>query len=241
MSPNVPTFWPPMLAPFACAQSSSRKRPRSRAIFAMGVTFMGAPLMWTAIMPRVRGVTRRSTFQTAKLLNGSRHWSKSLANVELNGLHSSPLPRVLDINAHMRIPVAANLCRIEAEIAVLKLRVTQSIPERIERCTGHIDITLGMGPTAVDPIRLRWSVVVICRQLSHTASNSDRQSATRVKVTKQDISHCLGPTFPRFPSLDNCGNMLCFPANRKGPAVNQYQNRRYARCLDRPDEVLLHP
>src|SRR5712692_8012351 len=72
------------------------------------------------------------------------------------------------------------------------------------------------------------------------AWNSNRQAAAGIVVAEEDIGHCLAAALTGFPSLDDGGNMICFPAGRKWSAINKHQNGWRTCRLDGPDQVLLY-
>src|SRR5579872_30278 len=111
-------------------------------------------------------------------------------DVKLNGFHSGAVSGIFDVNTYMRIAFGANLRRVNAKVAVLKLRIAQSVSERVERRAGHVNVpSLMLRPTTADPIGLRWFVIVIDRQLSRAARNGDGQTAAGVRIAEDHISH----------------------------------------------------
>src|SRR6266446_482734 len=72
------------------------------------------------------------------------------------------------------------------------------------------------------------------------AGNGDCQPAAGIVVAEEHVGHCLAAALAGFPSLDDGGNMICFPADGKWSAINKDQNRWRTCRLNRFDQVFLY-
>src|ERR1700722_398710 len=79
--------------------------------------------------------------KSAKLLYRYGNRSRRLVGVKLDSLRSRPRAGVLDVEANVNHAFGMDLRRIDAKITVIKMRVTQTVAEGIERGCRHIHIT----------------------------------------------------------------------------------------------------
>src|SRR5262249_34684575 len=103
------------------------------------------------LLPRIE----RDSLEATQLLDRRRHGGETFTNVELNGFHSRALAGVFNIHTHTSVSLCIDLRRVEVQVAILKLRVAQSVAKRIQRRARHVDIASGVTPATVDPVRFR--------------------------------------------------------------------------------------
>src|SRR5207302_1978865 len=121
-------------------------------------------------------------------------------HVYLHRLHSRALTRIGYVYLHVHAAARVDLPGSKAQVAVLELRITQSISEGVQRCARHVSIT-AVPVSRFDPVLLGWLVVVEGGQLTRTARYGDRQAAGGIEVPEQNIGHRFAPVLSRFPRL----------------------------------------
>ena len=113
-----------------------------------------------------------------------------------------------------------DLGRIDHQIAILKLRVTQAITKWVERTGGHVHIPMVPAPSLLNPKDLRGLAVIVGRQLGSTARNGNRQPAAWIVIAKKYIGDGSAAEFTWFPRFYQRGDMRGFPTHGERPAID---------------------
>src|SRR5258708_35580575 len=128
------------------------------------------------------------------------------------------------------VATGTDLGRINHQIAVLELRVTQAVAKWVKRAGGHIHIPMVLTPSLLHPKDLRWLAVIVGRQLGGAPGNGNRKPATRIVVAQKYIRDSSATEVARFPRLDQRGNMSGLPTYRERPGIYEHNNHGCSGC-----------
>ena len=110
------------------------------------------------------------------------------------------------------------------------------MPEREEGRGGGVDVLGRVSVARRRPPRVQ--VVVIEGHLADDAREGHGQFAAGVDVAEQDVGDRVPPLSPGEPGLEDRGYVLRDPADGERSAVDQYDDGRRPRGVDRLDQLL---
>ena len=157
--------------------------------------------------------------------------------IELHDLVAGSPAGVLHVQRDLHGAARRLLGRRDLEVRVTVGRVTETIPERVQRSIDHRLFFLRLelfGP------RLRPALErEVVGNLADGLGERDRQLAGRIVVAEQDVGDRAAAELALEPRFDDRRCVAIDPVDRERPAVQQDDDHRLARVVDRLRELQL--